>query len=235
MTMDGQGTPSSRAGGTIRPFRFVKASLTEDNTVLECNAGERPLGISSGDVADYTSDNHAVDGDDVRLQTGNVLRVEVGAAVVRGYPIGPDADGKAVEGGGGYATALQSATATGAIIEVLFKDVPGIRPSISAAAALTLTPEQSGAIIDNLGATGAVVVSLPQAPPEGTEYIFVVKVAQELRIEPGAGGGFYIGGAKQTDNKYITADDEAESVHLVADSAGDWTAIGTTGTWGVET
>ena len=51
---------------------------------------------------------------------------------------------------------------------------------------------------------------------------------------PGAAGAVYINGAKQTDDKYISADDEAESVELVADGNGDWIARHVTGTWTVE-
>jgi hypothetical protein len=56
---------------------------------------------------------------------------------------------------------------------------------------------------------------------------------QQLRIEAGAAGGFYINGAKTADDAYIWADDEGESVKVVADGNGDWIALYTQGTWTV--
>lgn len=102
-------------------------------------------------------------------------------------------------------------------------------------AADTLTKEESNSVHTNLGATGAVTLTLPQDAFTGCSFTFVVMAAQQLRIDPGAAGAIYIGGAKQTDDKYIWADDEAESVELVADGNYDWIAIGAVGTWTVET
>jgi hypothetical protein len=98
----------------------------------------------------------------------------------------------------------------------------------------TLLKEESNSCHTNLGATGAIVLTLPQDAFTGCSFSFVVMTAQELRIDPGAAGGIYIGGSKRTDNKYITANDEAESVELVADGNGDWIALFAVGTWGVE-
>ena len=101
-------------------------------------------------------------------------------------------------------------------------------------ASATLVKEDSGSLLTNLGATGAVVLTLPQDAPIGTEFTAVVSAAQVLSLDPGAAGGIYIAGAKQADNKTISADDEAESVTLTALGTGDWLASGATGTWTVE-
>lgn len=101
-------------------------------------------------------------------------------------------------------------------------------------AADTLTKAESGSIHTNLGAGEAIKLTLPQDAVAGTNFKFVVMAAFALQIDPGAAGAIYIGGAKQTDDKYIWADDEAESVELVCDGNGDWIAIATTGTWTVE-
>jgi hypothetical protein len=98
----------------------------------------------------------------------------------------------------------------------------------------TLTKEESGSVHTNLGAAGAITLTLPQDATAGCYFDFVVMTAQALRIDPGAAGAIYINGAKQTDDKYIWADDEAESVMLVADGNGDWIALYAVGTWGVE-
>jgi len=101
-------------------------------------------------------------------------------------------------------------------------------------AADTLTTSESGSTHTNLGAGGAIKLTLPQDAPVGCWFQFVVMAAFALQIDPGAAGAIYIGGAKQTDDKYISADDEAESVMLVADSNGDWISLYETGTWSVE-
>jgi hypothetical protein len=93
---------------------------------------------------------------------------------------------------------------------------------------------ESGLIYTNLGAGGTIVFNLPQSAPKGTYFDFVLMVAQILRIDPGAGGGIYINGAKQTDDHYIWADDEGESLRTISDGNGDWVALYTQGTWGVE-
>lgn len=98
----------------------------------------------------------------------------------------------------------------------------------------TLTIVESGTLHTNLGASGAIVLTLPQNANKGTCFEFAVMTTQELRIDPGAAGAIYINGAKQTDDKYVWADDEAETVKLMCDGNGDWIAIGAVGTWGVE-
>lgn len=102
-------------------------------------------------------------------------------------------------------------------------------------AADTLTTAESGKVCSNLGAGGAVLLTLPQDATVGCRFHFTVMAAQELRITPGAAGAIYINGAKQTDNKYISADDEAESVMLICDGNGDWVALFAVGTWTVQT
>ena len=102
-------------------------------------------------------------------------------------------------------------------------------------AAYTLSAYETGHVLHtNLGAGAAVTISLPQTVTAGFTCRFVVMAAFELRIDPGAAGAIYINGAKQVDDKYITADDEAESVVLTADGNGDWIASSVVGTWTVE-
>lgn len=98
----------------------------------------------------------------------------------------------------------------------------------------TLLETESGGLHTNLGAGGAITITLPQAPTVGVRFNFAVMTAQELRIDPGAGGGIYINGAKQADNLYISADDEGEAIEVVADGNGDWITLGKVGTWTVE-
>lgn len=103
-------------------------------------------------------------------------------------------------------------------------------------AAYSLSRYETGHIVhSNLGAGGAITITLPQIVSAGFVCRFSVMAAQELRINPGLAGAIYINGAKQSDNKYITANDEAESVNLIADGNGDWIARNVVGTWGVQT
>lgn len=231
--MSHQHTPSGRAGGTIRPSRFVKQSLTEDNTLLECDAGDAPVGICKDDNLEFDVDNHATDGLPVRLQQGSIMEVECGGAVQRGYPLGPDDEGRAVEGGGGFAIALQSGVAAGDVIEVLFNPTFKSLTVENVTADATLLESESGKLITNLAASGGVKVTLPQSPAVGTYFDFVLSEADELQIDPGAGGAFYIAGAKQSDGISISADDEAESLRVVATAAGDWLTMNVVGTWTV--
>lgn len=236
--MPGQDTPNLLAAGTIRPYRFVKFDTSADNKALECEAGESSIGITTGANLEFDTDNHATTtaGDDsVMLQTGRVHRVECGGTVTRGDPLTSDGDGKAVTGGGNSAYYAMESGTVGCIIKAYYT---GGQTKLLAMEAFTsddtLIAGESGKVCTNLGATGTITLTLPQTPKAGTHFEFVVMAAQQLRVEPGAGGGVYINGAKQADNKFIVADDEAESVMLVADGNGDWAALYTTGTWSVQ-
>lgn len=123
--MPGQDTPNLIAGGTIRTHRAVKISTTEDNTALECNGGEICIGITTGDNLEFDSDNHAVDGGEVRLQSGRIMLWEAGSALSAGDILVSDDEGVCVErgiaqAGKGVAIALQAAVASGDVIEVMF-------------------------------------------------------------------------------------------------------------------
>ncbi len=99
----------------------------------------------------------------------------------------------------------------------------------------TLTPAQSGAVISNLGASGAATFVLPPAIA-GLEFIFLVEVAQELRIDPDGTETIALPatGVQQAAGKYIVADAIGERIHIVCVSAGTWDAIAHAGTWTVE-
>lgn len=98
----------------------------------------------------------------------------------------------------------------------------------------TLAWAESGSIHSNLGAGGTIVLSLPGGATAGMRFTFVVMVAQELRINPRDDGAIYIGGSKQTDGKYITANAIGETITLVCVGSEDWVPISIDGTWTVE-
>ena len=124
--MANQHTPNLVSGGTIRPYRFVKLDTSEDNAGIESDANDTVIGVSSGDTKSHDSANHAEDGDQISLQTGNVLLIEAGTSITRGAPLESDADGKATNQTvnttsrriGGFA--LESG-ASGAIIRMLWQ------------------------------------------------------------------------------------------------------------------
>lgn len=99
----------------------------------------------------------------------------------------------------------------------------------------TLTAGDSGAIISNLGASGAAPFVLPPATL-GLEFTFVVEVAQELRIDPDGTETVALPdtGVQQAAGKYITANAIGERIHLVCITAGTWDALYSAGTWTVE-
>ena len=97
----------------------------------------------------------------------------------------------------------------------------------------TLTTTETASVHTNLGAGGAVKLTLPQDAAAGCLFWFAVMVAQQLQIDAGAAGAIYIGGSKQADDAYIWADAIGESVMLVCDGNNDWIALFTTGTWTV--
>ncbi len=94
--------------------------------------------------------------------------------------------------------------------------------------------EPPGTVHTNLGAGGVVTLTLPQVVRAGFPIEVVVMAAQQLHIDPGAAGAWYINGAKQTDDKYIWADAIGESTKGKADGNGDWVSLYSVGTWGVE-
>ncbi len=226
------------AGGDIRPNRFVKASTAADNTVLECNAGDQPIGITTSSTIDYTSDNHATSTageDSVSLQPGRVHEVVCGGTITRGDYVVPNADGDAITSDEGSWIATESG-ADGEIIRVLWLGGKGTPTRFATlehftAAATTLTRAESGKVCTNLGAGTAIEFTLPQDAVVGDFFEFVVMAAQSLRISPGAAGAIYESGAKGTDDKWISANDEGESVKLVCDGNSDWVALYLTGTW----
>jgi len=129
--------PNLVAVGTIRPYRAVAPTGSADNACGESNANNLSLGVVSGDTKSFDSANHAEADDQVSLQTGNVLLIELGSGgATRGNGLKSDADGKGVEVATSGATlqyhlgvALESG-AEGAIVRMLWQP-QAIRPALS--------------------------------------------------------------------------------------------------------
>lgn len=103
------------------------------------------------------------------------------------------------------------------------------------ASGATLSADDSGTIHTNVGASAAIVLALPAAVP-GMRFMFNVRVAQELRIDPNGSETINLPstGVPGAAGKYLTADAVGESVNLVCVVAGNWAVFGHTGTWTAE-
>ena len=106
----------------------------------------------------------------------------------------------------------------------------GVKKTIEAHTANdTLTEAESGSVHTNLGAGGAVTLTLPGSASEGVVFTFAVQAAQELRIDPGT--ATIRDDSGQTADKYKSADAIGECISLAADGNGDWVTIAKSGTW----
>lgn len=176
----------------------------------------------------------------VLLSGDGTVKCVASAAVTLGNPVYQGASGKcsSVVSGGLIGFAMQAATADADVIEVRpptpAEIVAYATPFRAYTADATLSRAQSGMTISNLGASGTVTLTLPQDAPIGTRFFVAIQAAQALRIDPGAAGAFFFSGAKQTDDKYVWADDEGESAIFTADGNGDWVVTHVTGTWTME-
>jgi len=121
---------------------------------------------------------------------------------------------------------------------VCMVELNAVRPDrgvITITADTTLTDGQSGAIVTNTGASGAVAATLPPAVP-GLMFTGRVSVAQELRFEPNGTDTISLPstGVPGAAGKYLTANAIGETVVLLCVVAGSWSVMGYTGTWTAE-
>lgn len=92
----------------------------------------------------------------------------------------------------------------------------------------------NGKTFTNEGAAGAIAFALPAATV-GQWYRFVVKVAQELRIDPNGTETISLPtGVQQAAGKYITADAIGERISVECVKAGIWETSEAVGTWTAE-
>lgn len=103
-------TPGLIAGGTIGPYALVYLSASADATALVATATTRfVVGVTDGSTRQFDSANHAIAGDPVTLQGGDVVLVKAGTGgVTAGDILTADAAGTVV-------TAGTTATASGAL------------------------------------------------------------------------------------------------------------------------
>lgn len=225
------GTRTFIAGAAIARYARVKLS---SGVLAAAGADDDDLGTlltASTGSGEYRA---------VRLvNTNGTAQMIAASSISVGARVYAAAAGKVndVANGRFIGLAMEAAAADGDVLEVL--------PCMSAAAvgtlvvehhtaSDTLTKDESGSVHTNLGAGAAITFTLPQDAVAGTWFRFNCMTAAELRVDPGAGGAIYINGAKQTDDKYVSFDDEGEQLTLTCDGNGDWIAGPSNGTFTVE-
>lgn len=121
------------ANGAIPMASFVKIDTADsgaDDYVLQCGAGDAPIGVSGVDtdrapLSDMISTQyHAQQGEPCRVyQGGDVCLLAVGAAVTQGQRLKPNASGQGIpvtaDGDFWGAVALESSSVAGSYLRVL--------------------------------------------------------------------------------------------------------------------
>ena len=106
----------------------------------------------------------------------------------------------------------------------------GVKKTIEAYTANdVLTASESGSVHTNRGAAGTITFTLPASAPAGTNFIFAVQEAQQLRVSPGS--ATIRDSSGQTAGRYKKASSIGESIILTADSNGDWITTAKNGNW----
>jgi hypothetical protein len=94
-----------------------------------------------------------------------------------------------------------------------------------------VTPTDNGKTFTNTAAGGAITFALPAATV-GQWYSFVVKAAQELRIDPNGTETIALDtGVQQAAGAYITANAIGERISVECVKAGEWETSDPVGTW----
>lgn len=104
-----------KAGGDIRPARFVTISTSANHTVVESNSGDtKLLGITQENTKNTPDDNgsslHAADEDPARVHFfGDDCKLKIGSGgCTAGDFLKPDADGQGVTAAAGATAGAQA-------------------------------------------------------------------------------------------------------------------------------
>lgn len=120
------------------------------------------------------------------------------------------------------------------VVEVI-GGITGRPVGFHSAVGTTLVAAQSGSLITNIGAAGAVLHALPVAVP-GLEFTFAVKVAQHLRADPNGNETIELPstGVQGAAGKYLGINTIGSFVHLRCLVAGTWSVVTSAGAWAAE-
>ena len=217
------------ASAAMGPFLRVKLS---SGKLVAAGAEDRELGTLEQRVL-AADDPAAV----VPRNAEGTVRMVAAGAVTQFATVYGAASGKvsATPNGNPIGMAMTAAAADGNYIEVFRFQSQPIRTAEDHTADDTLTAAESGTIHTTVGATGTVTLTLPSATP-GLELFFRVGAAQELRLDPDGSETIALPstGVQGAAGKYLTANAAGESLHIMCDTAGQWTVYGYTGTWTAE-
>ena len=224
----------------LEPYRRVLMSAgqlayagADDREVGTLKQRVPTSGLGSSDVAPVVTPN----------AEGTVLMIANGAIAQYGNVYGA-ASGKvsATVNGNFIGIALEATTADGDQVEVLrlsggggSLDLGGNRIVEAHTADDTLTDAESGSVHTTEGASGTVVFAMPPAVV-GLEYFFRVGAAQELRVDPDGTETIALPstGVQGAAGKYLTANADGETLHIMCTKTGQWSVFGYTGTWTAE-
>lgn len=111
-------------------------------------------------------------------------------------------------------------------------DGMGLRSVTAKTANYTVVADvDNGKTFTNEGAGGAITFALPAATV-GQWFRFVVKAAQELRIDPNGTETISLAsGVQQAAGAYITANAIGERITVECVKAGEWDTTEDVGTW----
>lgn len=107
----------------------------------------------------------------------------------------------------------------------------GLREVVVKTADYTVTAADNGKTFTNEGDAGAQTYALPPATV-GLWYRFVVKAAQEIRLDPNGTETIALDtGVQQAAGAYITANAIGERISIECVKAGEWDTYDAVGTW----
>lgn len=231
-------------GGTVtnagvKTFQNAEALLK--NRRVKLNGSGKLVYADAGDYwIGTTLDNHD-DTDEhcavLLKNVGGTCEMTAAAAIATEAPVFGSDDGKIDDGAAGrpIGRALQAASGSGSIIEVLIDEGVGGSAVTDHTADATLTADDMGGLHTTIGAAGTVDLTLPSAAL-GLEAQFYVGAAQTLRVSPPAGEKISLPstGVPGTAAKGIEANAVGETVRVKGNGVDTYMVIGSTGTWTAE-
>lgn len=129
-------TPSLTAAGTVAPYRAVKAvsatGYTRHSGDQVSTAADFVIGVADGSTRKFDSADHAIAGDAITLQGGDIVLVQTGstAAIACGGLLKLTTDGRFIAGGGAndinWAVALEPSSAANLIIRAKLLSTPRV-------------------------------------------------------------------------------------------------------------
>lgn len=193
----------------------------------------------SADVG--TTDDTALSRDSagrVLVENGSGTAADLRAA---GYVVGAASTtaGARFEMSGNNLTLREGDDSTGFVDTVDFATAPLLSRYYSASYTtdpITESNLNSGAALDNVGASGTITISLPSTLVRGVRLTYWIGAAQELRLDPAAGDKILdLDMTGLADGEYVVSSTLYSRITLMRAGSGDWIVLDKAGTWTEET